>query len=241
MRGFLMMRLSVALVCLAVLDVAVADEECEQRSGTCQDTSNYCSGLYWSGYCNGASNRRCCIPDSRTGDSRCIAKGGHCKDESTCDGEALRGYCAGAANRKCCIAGSKCISGSSAFSDNCLNCICEIEGCRKYVGKECNWDVNSLSCGPFQIKKDYYTDCYEPGSGWQSCTKQMECSKSCVRAYMNRYACRCVVKKAHRNAATMTCQDYARVHNGGPEGCIKSSTVKYWKNIEKCCLRVGGC
>ncbi|KAI0215836.1 hypothetical protein LSAT2_032103 [Lamellibrachia satsuma] len=113
MRGFLKMSLSVALVCLALLDVAVADVKCLQISGTCQYTSNYCSGSYLSGYCNGPSNRRCCIPDSRTGDSRCIAKGGHCQDESTCDGEALRGYCAGAANRKCCIAGSKALGAVS--------------------------------------------------------------------------------------------------------------------------------
>ncbi|KAI0215835.1 Lysozyme 1, partial [Lamellibrachia satsuma] len=127
--------------------------------------------------------------------------------------------------------------GSSGISENCLACICEIEGCSNNLGK-CRWDVNSDSCGPFQIKEVYYIDCYEPGSGWRSCTKQMECSKTCVHAYMRRYGDRCA-RKAGRSRAT--CQDYARVHNGGPAGCQYSYTLGYWRKIEACCRRAGGC
>ena len=34
-------------------------------------------------------------------------------------------------------------------------------GCRP-IG--CHWDVNSNSCGYFQIKQNYYSDCHSPGS-----------------------------------------------------------------------------
>jgi len=44
-----------------------------------------------------------------------------------------------------------------------LICHFQIEGCENNVGK-CNWDVNSDSCGPFQIKDVYYIDCYKPGT-----------------------------------------------------------------------------
>lgn len=29
-----------------------------------------------------------------------------------------------------------------------------------------------------------------------------------------------------------TCEDYARMHNGGPEGCNKSATNAYWNKIK---------
>ena len=73
---------------------------------------------------------------------------------------------------------------------------------------------------------------------WRSCTKQMGCSKICVVAYMKRYGNRCA-RIAGRSQAT--CQDYARVHNGGPGGCYWSKTLDYWSKIRACCDRVGGC
>ncbi|KAK2172107.1 hypothetical protein NP493_993g00043 [Ridgeia piscesae] len=242
MRGFLVISLSAALVCLGGLDVTTADTKCLQRGGKCQYTFNYCTGAFWSGYCYGASNRRCCIPGSKSGDSSCIKKGGHCMDDRTnsCDGNYQSGYCSGNSHRRCCIEGSgggRNSGGSGGFSVECMNCICEIEGCSRNLGK-CRDDKGSDSCGPFQIKSPYYTDCYKPGSDWRSCTKQMGCSKICVVAYMRRYGNRCA-RMAGRSQAT--CQDFARVHNGGPKGCFRTSTLDYWKKILSCCVRVGGC
>jgi hypothetical protein len=111
---------------------------------------------------------------------------------------------------------------------NCLKCICKVEGCESRIG-QCNMDKGSLSCGPYQIKKNYWTDCGSPGGDWQTCTKQMACSETCVRAYMRRYAQRCTGRK------TPTCQDYARIHNGGPSGCHKQQTLGYWKKVQDCC------
>lgn len=40
---------------------------------------------------------------------------------------------------------------------HCLYCICKVESnCDEYV--ECKGAVNSRSCGPYQIKEDYYSD-----------------------------------------------------------------------------------
>lgn len=40
---------------------------------------------------------------------------------------------------------------------DCMGCICNVESNCQEIG--CKWDVNSNSCGPYQIKYDYYTDC----------------------------------------------------------------------------------
>jgi len=128
-----------------------------------------------------------------------------------------------------------CAAASGVFgtlTDQCLQCICEIEGCEGQLGR-CRQDVGSLSCGPYQIKRPYYTDCSYGKNDWQQCTKQMECSENCVRSYMRRYATRCTPNP--------TCEDYARIHNGGPRGCRSSSTVGYWNKVNACCNRNGGC
>jgi hypothetical protein len=131
-------------------------------------------------------------------------------------------------------------TGQAVFTTNCMKCICEIEGCRKNVGK-CNQDAGSLSCGPYQIKDPYYTDCYSPGRSWQTCTKEMDCSETCVKSYMKRYGKNCTRDR------TPTCKDYARIHNGGPTGCrpktgaFEQNLKAYWDKVKKCCDRIGGC
>jgi hypothetical protein len=125
-------------------------------------------------------------------------------------------------------AASACAAGSGAFTDACLACICEIESsCNANIG--CLWDVNSYSCGPYQIKEPYYIDCGSPGTDWESCANNMACAETCVRNYMDRYGTYCT------GGATPTCEDYARIHNGGPAGCTCSCTDGYWDKIRTCC------
>jgi hypothetical protein len=112
------------------------------------------------------------------------------------------------------------------ISDKCLNCICKIEsGCRPLP---CAWDVNSNSCGYYQLKQIYWTDCGKPGGSLAACSKDKVCSEKCVRAYMTRYGKICTDGRAP------TCQDYARIHNGGPTGCKKPATVGYWNKVSAC-------
>jgi len=121
---------------------------------------------------------------------------------------------------------------SEAITQKCIDCICQIESqCNENIG--CVMDVGSLSCGAYQIKEPYWEDCGRPGGDWQSCAKTKTCSVTCINAYMDRYATECT------GGRTPTCQDYARIHNGGPTGCKETSTEGYWGKISACCG--GGC
>lgn len=112
------------------------------------------------------------------------------------------------------------------IDSTCLGCICKIEsGCRSIP---CQWDVNSISCGYYQLKEVYWIDCGKPGNSFRRCALDKICSEKCVRSYMNRYAKRCT------GGREPTCEDYARIHNGGPSGCKRSSTLGYWAKVSRC-------
>ncbi|XP_041362083.1 lysozyme 1-like [Gigantopelta aegis] len=118
--------------------------------------------------------------------------------------------------------------GMSAISSHCLDCICSLEsGCRPLA---CKWDVNSPSCGYYQLKQVYWIDCGKPGGSLTACALDKSCATRCVKAYMSRYGTHCT--RGH----TPTCEDYARIHNGGPGGCHRSATLGYWSKI-----RARGC
>lgn len=118
------------------------------------------------------------------------------------------------------------VSTWAAIDDKCLQCICKIESNCQPLG--CAWDVNSNSCGYYQLKEVYWTDCGKPGTSLAACAKDKACSEKCVKAYMQRYGTYCT------GGRTPTCQDYARIHNGGPTGCQKTATVGYWNKVSAC-------
>ncbi|XP_060595990.1 lysozyme-like [Ruditapes philippinarum] len=111
---------------------------------------------------------------------------------------------------------------SGIVSHACLQCICQQESGCKPIG--CHFDVNSDSCGYFQIKQGYWQDCGSPGGSWKSCADDLHCASQCVQNYMKRYA-------SHYNCP-MTCEGFAREHNGGPNGCHHSSTLSYWHGVQ---------
>ncbi|XP_048750170.2 lysozyme [Ostrea edulis] len=112
---------------------------------------------------------------------------------------------------------------TDAISDACLTCICKQEsyGCTQ-IG--CRMDGGSLSCGYFQIKKSYWIDCGRLGSSWEACADDYNCAVRCVRAYMKKYI--------GNSGCTANCKNYARLHNGGPKGCTKPSTLTYWNDVK---------
>jgi len=118
----------------------------------------------------------------------------------------------------------------------CMGCICEHESGCQPIG--CRMDEGSLSCGYFQIKSPYYSDCLQyntrnPSSSypvslpWQSCGNDLTCSTNCVYDYMLRYA------QTGCDGGAPDCETFARIHNGGPGGC-NSGTDAYWAAIKKC-------
>ena len=88
------------------------------------------------------------------------------------------------------------------------------------------------SIGPLQIMKGYYNDAVqqdpsltEGGKTYQDVT-DVEYARKVVVAYMNRYA------TEGRLGRKPTYEDFARIHNGGPNGYKKSATDKYWDKVK---------
>ncbi|KAK2140270.1 hypothetical protein LSH36_1413g00025 [Paralvinella palmiformis] len=61
---------------------------------------------------------------------------------------------------------------------------------------------------------------------WEACTKDMACSERCIKAYMKRYGKYCTKRREP------TCEDYARIHNGGPRGCRHQSKYTKERNLQ---------
>jgi hypothetical protein len=101
----------------------------------------------------------------------------------------------------------------------------------------CNPNIGCVgtTCGPFQISENYYIDCGSPGTDYETCANDMACAETCVRNYMDRFALGCT------GGATPTCEDYARIHSGGPSGCTCTCTDWYWDEVMACCGSQTGC
>lgn len=78
--------------------------------------------------------------------------------------------------------------------------------------------------GPYQIHKVYWQDAieYDPsiGGSYHDC-RDKEYADKIVIAYMSRYA-------PNWNPATVS-----RIHNGGPSGHKRKSTIKYWLKVKE--------
>lgn len=79
--------------------------------------------------------------------------------------------------------------------------------------------------GPLQIHRAYHADSGVPGS-YERCA-DLDYSVRVVRAYMQRYA------TERRLGRRVTAQDIARIHNGGPNGWKRKSTLGYWAKVRK--------
>ena len=107
------------------------------------------------------------------------------------------------------------------------------------TGGECD-PLNAVgdggtSFGPYQIRRAYYSDAVQYNPRLQDGGKSFEnvhgpgsyaYSERVIQAYMDRYAT--VARLGH----TATDKDIARIHNGGPNGFRRSSTLKYWKKVQ---------
>ena len=115
---------------------------------------------------------------------------------------------------------------SLGTSDALLNAICEVEsGC---VSTAVGDDGKAI--GSYQIWECYWKDAIEfdssIGGVYEDCYDE-KYAKKIVRAYMKRYA----TKK--RLGREVTDEDRARIHNGGPNGWKRKSTLSYWENVKE--------
>ncbi|XP_071801863.1 lysozyme-like [Asterias amurensis] len=126
------------------------------------------------------------------------------------------------------------VTSSGPVPSGCLRCICVVEsGCRM-PNPVCRMDVGSLSCGPYQIKEAYWKDARLKGGSlmgdWKKCTATFSCSEAAVQGYMERYAVQ------GRLGHPPTCEDFARIHNGGPNGYKNPATLGYWLKVKACLM-----
>ena len=77
--------------------------------------------------------------------------------------------------------------------------------------------------GPLQIHRAYWQDSGIPGR-FEDC-REIDYARRVVLAYWRRY---CPKALEAIDAETL-----ARVHNGGPKGDQKESTMKFWRKVER--------
>lgn len=81
----------------------------------------------------------------------------------------------------------------------------------------------------YQILHDYWFDAveYDPtiGGSYKDCLDKAY-SESIIYTYWNRY---CNERRLGRKP---TDEDRARIHNRGPNGYKKESSLKYWKKVK---------
>ena len=85
---------------------------------------------------------------------------------------------------------------------------------------------NGAALGPLQIHKAYHADSGIPGP-YSQCA-DYDYSVRVFKAYMARYA-----TAAAARPEAPTAQDVARIHNGGPNGYKRNSTLAYWAKVKK--------
>jgi hypothetical protein len=80
--------------------------------------------------------------------------------------------------------------------------------------------------GPYQIHEAYWRDAVQAdptlGGSYQDCRRR-DYAERVIAAYMQRWA---ADAWASGDAETI-----ARVHNGGPDGARKDSTLRYWERV----------
>ena len=65
------------------------------------------------------------------------------------------------------------------------------------------------------------------------CVSECKCVSECnLRSYCHFIS----------QGVTPDCEDYARIHHGGPNGCSSGTTDDYWEVVSECCAdAIGGC
>ena len=95
---------------------------------------------------------------------------------------------------------------------------------------------NGNAIGPYQIWKVYHTDAAERDStltDYRRCLLSKEYSERVVRAYMYRYARAALLRLEAGTGTLADVERISRIHNGGPRGASKDSTLAYWRKVRR--------
>lgn len=86
--------------------------------------------------------------------------------------------------------------------------------------------LSAKAYGIFQIRQPYMTDVY-PMRRAEECMGNVPLSLDVVKKYIARYA------NENRLGRPVTDQDIARIHNGGPTGWKRNTTLIYWYEFKQ--------
>jgi len=114
------------------------------------------------------------------------------------------------------------LSVNAEFEEDCLACMCKGYGCT-LEAPSCFSRPWGWVCGPFQINWGYWADGGKLGESVEKCSSEWECSKQTVRNYVTHYM-----------GSNNTCENYARVHMGGPWNMNSAAATQYWEGIQGC-------
>ena len=107
-------------------------------------------------------------------------------------------------------------------SENLLDAIEQVES--SGMGANTPDGDGGKAIGPFQIHRAYWRDAVEfdrtIGGKYEDCRKP-EYARKVVRAYLSRYG------------KGKSAKELARIHNGGPKGHRKASTLPYWEKVDE--------
>lgn len=121
------------------------------------------------------------------------------------------------------VSSLSCCLGAITY-DDLLDAIHQVEASGRKVNVP-DGD-GGLAIGPYQIHRAYHQDAEEvmqTNLPYENC-RNYEYARKVVRAYFYRYG-RKFIKEENWEAL-------ARIHNGGPRGHKKDSTVKYWLKVK---------
>ena len=97
---------------------------------------------------------------------------------------------------------------------------------------------NGNALGSYQIWKPYWTDAVERNpslrvGGFERVLKDKAHSEKIVRAYMARYNKEALRRLEEGRGSMADVLRTARIHNGGPKGYRKDSTLSYAEKVRK--------
>lgn len=98
-------------------------------------------------------------------------------------------------------------------------------------------DLGATSANVYQLRRIYVDDLRRIygdrfcGLAWtyEAIANDQELSKQCVLAYWEHYGARYTATTGRR----VTFAVLARIHNGGPRGWAKPSTLNYWNRVRR--------
>jgi len=129
------------------------------------------------------------------------------------------------------------------ITETCIDCIGLVEAGNM---DSCNMDGGTLSCGKYQIKQMYFTDCSAfsdqlANREWKECAFDDKCARLCIKEYMKRYQQLCIADLGSGiTEKQLKCHDFGRLHNSGPFGCASTASCGYVERIKDNCYVKSG-